>query len=177
MSIVATAGAAACFLFSGRESLLLIGAIALCVLRLWCNMLDGMVAIESGTTSRQGEIINEFPDRISDVLIFVGVAHSGFCHVAIGYWAAIFALLTAYSGIIGQTVGAPRQFSGVMSKPWRMLVLIVASLFVLVFGSYHERLIESGTPVFSIACALVISGCLQTAAIRLIRTFRFLSRH
>lgn len=40
-----------------------------------------------------------------------------------GYWAAIMALLTAYIGLLGQAVGAHREFSGIMSKPWRMVAL------------------------------------------------------
>ncbi len=66
-SVVAALGAAVCFVFSGSAHWLLPPATALCVLRLWCNMLDGMVAIAAGRTSRRGEIINELPDRISDV--------------------------------------------------------------------------------------------------------------
>src|SRR6202022_3653843 len=96
-------------------------------LRLWLNMLDGMVALASGTASRTGEIANELPDRISDVLIFVGVAHSGLCQPLGGYWVAIFALLVAYVGTLGQAVGVQREFSGVMAKPWRMVALHIGA--------------------------------------------------
>ena len=41
------------------------------------------------TASPRGEIFNELPDRLSDILIFIGVAHSGWCHPLMGYWAAI----------------------------------------------------------------------------------------
>src|SRR5437016_1070119 len=34
-------------------------------LRLLCNLIDGMVAIEGGRRSASGEIYNELPDRIS----------------------------------------------------------------------------------------------------------------
>ncbi len=106
-SIVVSALAALCFWQSKRWpiALLLIGP-GLCYVRLWLNMLDGMVAMASGKASRRGELLNDLPDRISDVLIFVGVAHSGWCHPLSGYWAAIFALLTAYVGTLGQAIGA-----------------------------------------------------------------------
>src|ERR1700712_2285355 len=96
-------------------------------------MLDGMVALASGKASRRGEILNELPDRLSDVLIFAGVAHSGFAHQAMGYWAGIFALFTAYVGIFGQAVGARREFAGVMSKPWRMVALHLGAWLALIF--------------------------------------------
>src|SRR5437899_8543279 len=41
-------------------------------LRLTANMLDGMVALASGRTSRVGELYNEVPDRISDAAVFIG---------------------------------------------------------------------------------------------------------
>ena len=90
LSIVASAAAGACFLFSARWPWLLLVAPAFCYLRLWFNMLDGMVALATGKASCRGEILNDLPDRISDVLIFVGVAHSGLCIQALGYWAAIW---------------------------------------------------------------------------------------
>ena len=86
-------------------------------------MLDGLVAFAAGKASRRGEILNDLPDRISDIVIFVGVAHSGLMNPLIGYWAAIFAVLTSYVGLFGQALGVQRQFGGIMSKPWRMVAL------------------------------------------------------
>src|SRR5437879_3749358 len=122
-SMVAAAGAGLCFWQAGAVPGLLLAAVGFCYLRLWLNMLDGMVALAAGTASRTGEIANELPDRISDVIIFVGVAHSNLCHPLSGYWTAIFALLVAYVGTLGQAVGVQREFSGLMAKPWRMVAL------------------------------------------------------
>src|SRR4051812_13101362 len=66
LSVVAAGGAAACYVFAGRWPMLLLIAPLLCFLRLWFNMLDGMVALAAGKASRRGEIVNELPDRISD---------------------------------------------------------------------------------------------------------------
>lgn len=74
-SMGAAVATAICFWQSAHHPLLLIIAPLLCYLRLWCNMLDGMVAITAGKASWRGEILNDLPDRISDVLIFVGAAH------------------------------------------------------------------------------------------------------
>src|SRR5260370_28475991 len=88
-SVVASAGAGLCFWQAQTLPALLILGVLLCYGRLWCNMLDGMVALASGKASPTGEIVNELPDRISDILIFVGVAHSGLCHPLGGYWRAV----------------------------------------------------------------------------------------
>src|SRR5947209_7634314 len=122
-SIVASVGAALSFWQAAAVPALLIVAVVFCYVRLFLNMLDGMVALASGTASRTGEIANELPDRFSDVIIFAGVAHSGLCHQLSGYWAAISALLVAYVGTLGPAVGVQREFSGVVAKPWRMVAL------------------------------------------------------
>ncbi len=155
--------------------MLLIPAVALCYVRLWLNMLDGMVALASGKASRIGEIVNELPDRISDVLIFGGVAHSGLCHPLSGYWAAILALLVAYVGILGQAVGARREFSGLMTKPWRMVTLHVGAWITLGLLWWADgHVLYGGLTVLDWTNLVIVAGCIQTICIRLIRIVRVL---
>ena len=169
-SIVASAGAAICFWISGRHPWLLFLAPLFCYLRLWFNMLDGMVALASGKASWRGEILNDLPDRVSDVLIFAGVAHSGWMNPIIGYWAAIFALLTAYVGMFGQAVGVQREFSGVMSKPWRMVTLHIGAWMTLAYVWASDGVLRFGSlTILDWACLIVVAGCLQTMAVRLKR--------
>lgn len=186
LSIVASAVAAVCFWQSRRCPWLLFVGPALCYLRLWFNMLDGMVALASGKASWRGEILNDLPDRVSDVLVFVGVAHSGLCSFSSGYMAAIFALLTAYVGMFGQAVGVQREFSGIMSKPWRMVTLHVGSwVTLLVVAWYGDALRGAPRACFLVyrydsrtildwTCLVIILGCIQTIWVRLARIFRAL---
>jgi phosphatidylglycerophosphate synthase len=172
---VASTGAGWCFWRSGAVPALLIAAVLLCYLRLWLNMLDGMVALASGKASRTGEIANELPDRISDVLIFVGVAHSGLCHPLGGYWAAIFALLVAYVGTLGQAVGVQREFSGLMAKPWRMVALHAGAWTTLGLLWFTGGDISwGGLTVLDWTHLLIIAGSVQTLALRLVRIVRAL---
>jgi len=169
-SIVASAAAALCFWQSSRHPALLLVAPLFCYVRLWLNMLDGMVALASGKASSRGEILNELPDRISDVLIFVGVAHSGLSAPLTGYWSAILALLTAYVGVLGQAVGVQREFSGLMAKPWRMVVLHAGAWLTALWpGAAVPR--PGGLTFLDWACVVVILGCVQTIAVRLRRIF------
>lgn len=175
-SVVASLVAGICFWQSSRYPVLLLVGPLFCYLRLWLNMLDGMVALASGKASLRGEILNDLPDRISDVLIFAGVAHSGLNHVAIGYWAAIFALLTAYVGMLGQAVGVQREFSGVMSKPWRMVTLHVGAWLTLGL-IWAGRGIHLGRfTILDWTCLLVIVGCVETIWVRLARIMAALRR-
>ena len=176
-SIIASLLAAVSFWQSGRWTGLLIAAPPFCYLRLWMNMLDGMVALASGKASPRGEIVNELPDRISDVLIFAGVAHSGLCHPLSGYWAMILALLTAYVGTLGQAAGAQREFSGVMSKPWRMLTLHAGAWITLaIIWFNHGQIRRAGLTALDWTFLVIIAGCIQTIAVRLVRILRALPR-
>ena len=178
LSIVASAVAALCFWRAQDYPQLLIIAPAFCYLRLWFNMLDGMVALASGKASWRGEILNDLPDRISDVLVFVGVAHSGMCSPFAGYWAAIMAVLTAYVGMFGQAVGVQREFSGIMSKPWRMVTLHIGSWVTLALLSSSSKASHYIGPLTTLdwTCLTVIGGCIQTVAIRLRRIMVALER-
>src|SRR3954468_17428768 len=162
-SIVAAAAAAACFWQSSNYPRLLILAPFLCFLRLWFNMLDGMVAMATGKASLRGEIVNDLPDRVSDIIIFAGVAHSGWMHQPIGYWAAMLALLTAYVGLFGQAIGGKREFGGIMSKPWRMVVLAIGTWLTLLVpsGPLGERL-----TVLDWTCLIIMGGCVQAIVAR-----------
>lgn len=173
-SIAAAGLAAACYWQSARQPWLLIPAAGLCYVRLWLNMLDGMVALASGQASRRGEIINDLPDRVSDVLIFIGVAHSGLCHPLSGYWAAIFAVLTAYVGTLGQAVAGRREFGGVMLKPWRMVTLHVGAWLLLAdfWGPNWTRAWK--LTILDATQVVIILGCVQTIVVRLARTLAVL---
>ena len=174
-SVVASTIAAFCFWRARDTPWLLIPAALLCYLRLWLNMLDGMVALAAKKASLRGEILNDLPDRVSDALVFAGVAHSGLCTMASGYWSAIMALLTAYVGTFGQAVGVGRQFGGVMAKPWRMVMLHLGS-WLTYWHLLKGYPIEVGPLTildwFNLA---IIVGCLQTMAVRLARIMRGLA--
>jgi len=170
LSILAALIASVCFWQSGRNPWLLIVGPLCCYLRLWFNMLDGMVAFAAGKTSLRGEIVNDLPDRISDVIIFAGLAHSALMNPVIGYWAAIFSLLTAYVGIFGQAIGGRREFGGIMSKPWRMVTLSLGAWTTFVYQSRQIGLHDLGKlTILDWTCLVIIAGCLQTMIVRLKR--------
>jgi phosphatidylglycerophosphate synthase len=177
LSMVAAAGAALCFWRSAAQPWLLIPAAGFCYLRLWFNMLDGMVALAAGKASWRGEILNDLPDRVSDILIFVGVAHSGWCSPFSAYWAALMALLTAYVGMFGQAVGVQREFSGIMAKPWRMVMLHIGGWATLALLWWNHGEIQIGRlTVLDGTCLLIIAGCAQTIIVRLRRIMAALKK-
>lgn len=174
-SIVAAAGAGICFYKSGPYPWLLISAAGLCYIRLWCNMLDGMVALASGRASKRGELINDLPDRFSDTMIFAGVAHSGLCHPLIAYWVIILAMLVSYIGLSGQALGVKRQYGGVMSKPWRMVALHIGAWITLAMIWWSDgRIRWGGWTILDWTHFVIIIGCVQTMFARLFTVLRLI---
>jgi phosphatidylglycerophosphate synthase len=175
-SIVAAGAAGVLFWQSARHPKYLVLGVAFAFLRLWLNMFDGMVAVAAGKASKKGEIINDLPDRISDVVIFIGVAHSSWCHRLPAYWVAIMALLVAYVGLFGQAVGVQREFSGIMSKPWRIVVLSIGAMATSIMV-HLDRPYWFGSWLFlDWANFAIIAGCAQTIVVRLVRIFRALDK-
>jgi phosphatidylglycerophosphate synthase len=170
-SIVAAAGAGLLFWQSRNHPKYLIVGVVLVMLRLWLNMFDGMVAVASGKASKKGEIINDLPDRISDILILGGMAQSGWCNTILAYWAALFALLVAYVGLTGQAAGVQREYSGMMSKPWRMVALSVGAVATCILVHMDQPFYWYGWAAVDWMHWLIIAGSVQTIVVRLSRIF------
>ncbi len=97
-------------------------------LRLFCNLMDGMVAVEHKKTTPTGELYNEIPDRFSDSIILVGL---GFCpgiSMSLALSAALAAMFTAYIRVLGTSVGGGTHFVGPMAKQQRMFLLTLLAL-------------------------------------------------
>ena len=137
-----------------RVSLLILAAIAI-QLRLICNLLDGMVAVEGKLGSKSGEIYNDLPDRIADPLILIAAGYAT-PYPALGWCAGLLAVFTAYVRLLGGSTGAGQDFRGPMAKPQRMAVMTIACLGEIFVREY----------VFIAALALIILGCIATIARR-----------
>jgi phosphatidylglycerophosphate synthase len=137
--------------------------------RLACNLLDGMVAVEHGQGSPSGPIWNELPDRIADLLFFVGAGYAaaslGWAFAgALGWFTGAMALMTAYVRELGRGLGFAADFSGPMAKPQRMAALTIVCLVAAVEPLWH------GNGLAMIAGLIVIgSGTAWTVIQRVLR--------
>lgn len=113
---------------------LLVAAVGV-QMRLVCNLMDGMVAIEGGKKSATGDLFNEVPDRVADVTILAG---AGFCAssqpwgIHLGWLAAALAVMTACIRMQGAALTGKHDFRGPMAKPQRM-ALITAVCVIAAF--------------------------------------------
>jgi phosphatidylglycerophosphate synthase len=156
--VFAAIGAALLVWWPNAPGLLL---CALCIqLRLVCNLLDGMVAMEGGKASAVGKIYNEFPDRVADSLLIVALGYA--CGEAwLGWLGALLAALTAYVRVFGGALGFAQDFRGPLAKQQRMAVLTIACLLAAAETFWHaERY------VLLIAAAVIAAGSFLTCIAR-----------
>jgi phosphatidylglycerophosphate synthase len=161
LSIVfAGIGAAALFYAPAHPLLYLVGMAGI-QLRLLCNLLDGMVAVEGGRGSPVGVLYNEIPDRIADTMLLVALGYAA-DSPWIGWACALAAALTAYIRVFGGALGQAQDFRGPMAKQHRMALLTGACVLALV-----EAFIWQERYVLLVAAWIILTGSLATCVTRL----------
>jgi len=156
-----------------RAAMLLIAAG--CVqLRLLCNLLDGMLAVEMGLKTPTGELFNELPDRIADVVILVGAGYAvrdAPYGPVLGWSAAVMALFTAYVRALGGSLGLTQHFIGPMAKQHRMFTVTLAAIIAA-----GETLLRLPARALVWGLAASVAGSLITIVRRTNRIVSELSR-
>ncbi|MDZ3822308.1 MAG: CDP-alcohol phosphatidyltransferase family protein [Pseudoxanthomonas sp.] len=160
--LFAAAGAALLLCWPTPAGLVL---VAVCVqLRLLCNLLDGMVAVEGGKGSATGALWNELPDRLADSLFLVPLGYAAGLPW-LGWLAALLAMATAYVRVTGGALGLAQDFRGPQAKPHRMAVMslgcLVAAVELALAGSRHALLAALAV----IAAGSALTCLARTAAI------------
>jgi len=137
-------------------------------LRLLCNLLDGLLAIEGGLKSPTGELFNEIPDRLGDVLILLGAGFAVWQHrggMPLAVAATILAILTAYVRLLGGSLGLIQDFGGPMAKQHRMFTLTVGSLAAIAEVQARGTLWSVYVALALIALGSLVTCARRTAAI------------
>jgi phosphatidylglycerophosphate synthase len=158
-SVLFAALGAAALVLSGAAWSLIVCAVSI-QLRLLCNLLDGMVAVEGGKGSPVGGLYNELPDRLADSLFLVAAGYAAQVPW-LGWCAALLAVTTAYIRALGGALGLPQDFRGPMAKQQRMAVLTVAC----VGGALELPLWHTGYALRT-ALWVIAAGALLTCATR-----------
>lgn len=173
MGVVVAAIAGGCLMAAGGVSgglriALLLGAAVAIPVRLAANLFDGMLAVEGGLKTARGELYNELPDRLSDLLTLVGAGYAVRDPAwgrELGWAAAAAALLAAYVRTLGAAVGAGHHFDGPMAKPRRMHVMSVGCVIAALATAVGRA---SDWPL-AVALVVVVVGGVMTIGRRLAR--------
>jgi len=151
----------------------LLGAAACIQMRLLCNMMDGLVAVEAGKSAPTGVLFNEAPDRLEDVLFLLGAGVAAgwpVWGVQLGWLCAALALGTAYVRVLGGSLGLEQDFCGPMAKQHRMFFLTVGTL-----GAVAEWIVNGSRLALPCVLGLIAAGSLVTLVRRIGRIVRQLN--
>jgi archaetidylinositol phosphate synthase len=131
------------FYFSSPQSKLasfyLYGAVIFIFLNGLFDAIDGKVAKLTHKISKRGDFLDHALDRYADVFIVGGLALSSWCrYPSIGLLAVIGVLLTSYMGTQSQAVGCKRDYSGILGRADRLVLLMIAPIIQLILLYYSN---------------------------------------
>jgi phosphatidylglycerophosphate synthase len=152
-----------CLLASPAAPLLLLAVPVLVVLRIVLNLLDGNLARRTGRIHPRGELYNELGDRVADIAFLAPVAFLPGAMPEIVLLGVLVGVLASYVGIAARAAGGERIYRGILSKPGRMAVLVICSLWALIAGPADTTAWAAFGPVLLIGTTLTLAERLAVA--------------
>jgi archaetidylinositol phosphate synthase len=128
LSLIFAMIAGGLFYFSSptKSFIYLYGAAFFVFLNGLFDAIDGKVAKLAHKVSRRGDFLDHAVDRFADVFILGGLALSPWAkeHPYIGLLAVVGMLLTSYMGTQSQAIGNKRNYSGLLGRADRLVILM-----------------------------------------------------
>lgn len=122
-----------------------------------CDCLDGSVARIHDKISLKGDFLDHFFDRLSDVVILLGLAYSPGASQSMGMICIILALLNAYLGTQMEATFQQRFYNG-MGKAEMFVGLVFLSVVLWIFQGPLFRF--SGVDITIVNLFFCILACL-----------------
>lgn len=131
------------------------------LLRMAFNALDGMLAVQTGQTTKLGAMLNEICDQLADAALYLPFALVAGLS---GAWVVVTVVLAAtaeLTGLAALATGSPRRFDGPMGKsdravafgllavlvaldvPSFWLHIVLALIVVLLLRTIQNRVVKS----------------------------------
>jgi len=106
------------------------------------DAIDGKVAKLTHKISKRGDFLDHALDRYADVFIVGGLALSPWCRwPSIGLLAIVGMLLTSYMGTQSQAIGYKREYSGLLGRADRIVLLMIAPLVQHILLRYDLQIL------------------------------------
>ena len=97
------------------------------------DALDGKIAKMSGKTSKRGDMLDHVVDRYADFFMIGGIMLSPYSHhMLLGLAALLGVFMTSYMGTQAQAVGAKRDYTGVLGRADRLVLLVAMPMLQLI---------------------------------------------
>jgi archaetidylinositol phosphate synthase len=111
-----------------QAHVLLILASVFVLLNAGFDAIDGAVARLTKRASKRGDFVDHVVDRYADLFILGGIMLSPYCDTLLGALAIFAVLLTSYMGTQAQALGGGRDYSGILGRADRLVLLLFAPL-------------------------------------------------
>ena len=103
------------------------------------DAFDGIVARITNKVSIRGDFLDHVVDRYFDIVILVGIILNPDIDITIGVLGLCGVFLTSYMGTQSQAVGHKRDYSGLLGRADRLVLLMIMPIVqrVLLFYDYE----------------------------------------
>ena len=123
------------------QNFYLYGAALFVFLNGFFDAIDGKIAKLTNKTSKRGDFLDHAIDRYADVFIVGGLALSAWCtYPMIGLLAVVGMLLTSYMGTQAQAIGYKRDYSGLLGRADRLVLMMITPIVAHIFLIYNIQL-------------------------------------
>jgi archaetidylinositol phosphate synthase len=123
------------------QNFYLYGAALFVFLNGFFDAIDGKIAKLTNKTSKRGDFLDHAIDRYADVFIVGGLALSAWCtYPMIGLLAVVGMLLTSYMGTQAQAIGYKRDYSGLLGRADRLVLMMITPIVAHIFLIYNVQL-------------------------------------
>ena len=97
------------------------------------DILDGEIARKFKRQSKLGDMLDHTTDRISDVIIFLGVALNPSVPNILGFLTIVFMLMVSYMGTQFQAITNRRLYGGIVGRSDRIFLLFLFGIGSMFF--------------------------------------------
>jgi len=109
------------------------------------DILDGEVARKSDKVTKSGAFLDSNLDRISDIVIIIGLTYSGMITFLFGYILLFSIIMISYIRSRAENEGVDMKGIGMMERAERLLFIIVIITLEIFF--YHGTILLLGKPI------------------------------
>lgn len=137
------------------------------------DAVDGNVARKRHMQGRKGDLVDHVLDRFSDIAILAGMAFSAFGSLSVGFFALEGVMITSYMGTQSQALGLKRDYSGIMGRSDRLILMMVFALLQYFIPFNWNFPYLSITPTILLLLVFAVAGNI-TAVTRFARSYKAL---
>ena len=152
------------------------------------DLFDGEVARRTGNETHAGAFLDSNLDRLSDAIFILGLIYGGLVNYLLGYIILFLVIMISYIRSRAENEGVNMKGIGFMERAERLLFLIFAIIFELIFYFTTDLLFGEPlafpvpfisrvhvTPVFLISIIVYTFTLLYTVLQRFNYTFKILN--